>query len=350
MKRSIALILWIAAQVRTPDSAIVVGRLLSTEGMPVAGVRVIALETAYPRLNIAAQAATDKDGGYRLENLPSGEYFVVADPFNIPSYYPGTGNRDDSNPVAVTAGAVVKGIDFRLVRISGILRTVRTRTTGGSRYSGFLQDTQGRRLANFTVALSNADGKLWTATDTSGSFEFPSVRPGDSSIEAFGPTGELYEDLRIPVTLSADEVLEHHIGVRRLGDFAQRPDLYGPGDPRAKLLEFRRSGPGEQTFWRCQNPDSQVKPEYSEALRAADVRGSVAIQVYVDPNGKLVRLRVATPDANPDLALGAVKAVSQWKFTPLKFRSESSTRYVSCNGEGDVQDFQGTITFDSPPA
>jgi TonB family protein len=292
---------------------------------------------------------TDKNGGYRLENLPSGEYFVVADPFNIPSYYPGAGNRDDSTPVAVTAGAVVNGIDFRLVRISGILRTVRTGATGESRYSGFLQDTQGKRLANFTVALSNADGKLWTSTDTSGSFEFPSVRPGDFSIEAFGPTGELYEDLRIPITLHADESLEHHIGVRRLGNFAQRPDLYGPGDPKAKLLEFSRSGPGEQTFWRCQNLDAQVQPEYSESLLAANFRGSVTIQVYVDPDGKLVRLRVATPDAKPDLALAAVKAVSQWKFTPLKLRSETSTRYVSCNGEGDAQDFQGTVTFDTPP-
>jgi hypothetical protein len=66
--------------------------------------------------------------------------------------------------------------------------------------------------------------------------------------------------------------------------------------------------------------------------------------------GWTFRLRVATPDANPDLALAAVKTVSQWKLTPLRFRSEFLTRYVSCNGEGDVQDFQGTITFDSPSA
>src|SRR5688500_413880 len=49
MIRSIAFFLWIAAQLRTPDSAIVAGRFVSTEGMPVAGIRVIALETAYPR-------------------------------------------------------------------------------------------------------------------------------------------------------------------------------------------------------------------------------------------------------------------------------------------------------------
>lgn len=129
------------AQIATP--ATIMGRLRSTEGSPVVGVRVVALETAYPRLNIASQTETDRTGRYRLENLPAGEYFIVADPFNIPSYYPGTGNRDDSSPVSVTAGAVLSGIDFTFVRSSGVLRVVRTRSPGQTRLSGVLCDTKG---------------------------------------------------------------------------------------------------------------------------------------------------------------------------------------------------------------
>jgi len=352
MMRSIALLLWTAAQTTTPNSAIISGRLLSTEDTPVTGVRVAALETAYPRLNIAGQSETDKDGRYRLENLPPGEYFIVADPFKIPSYYPGTGSRDDSSRIALSAGAVINGVDFKFVRSSGVLRVVRTRSLGTIRFSGVFLDTKGRGLPNFTVMLSRSDGdaKRWTVTDASGSFEFLSLTAGEFSMEALAPVQEVYEDVRMPITLQADESLEQQMGVRLLGNVQQRPDLYGPGNPRERFQSLRRSGLAERTFWNCQNPDSQVRPEYPEAMRAANVNGSVAVQVNVDPNGKLVRLRIASPDTSPDLARAAVKAVSQWSFTPLKLRRDSSNRNtVSCNGEGEVEEFQGTVTFDFSP-
>jgi TonB family protein len=327
---------------------IIAGQLLSTEGTPLNGVRVIALETSYPRLNIVGQAETDKDGRYRLEGMPVGAYFIVADPFKIPSYYPGTGSRDDSTPVSVTAGAA-NGIDFKFVRSSGILRAVRTHSSGETRFSGFLQDTWGKGLPNFTVMLSsyNTQATLWTVTDTTGSFEFASLAAGEYSMEAFGPVQELYEDLRIPITLQADESLQQHVGVRQLGNFQQRPDLYGPGDPRERLKALRQNGPGAPTFWRCQDVGSQVQPEYPAALRAADVKGSVVIQANVDPNGKLVRLRIMSSNINPELARAAVRAVAQWKFTPLKWKYVSASQtFVSCDGEGDVREFQGTVEFE----
>src|SRR5262245_41214795 len=181
--------LWTTAQFTTPQTATVSGRLFSTDETPVMGVRIIALDTAYPRLNIASQAETDKDGRYRLENVPAGEYFIVADPFKIPSYYPGTGNRDDSIPVSVAAGAVITGVDFRFVRNSGILRVVRTRSPGETRFRGSLRDTQARGLANFTVMLSSSstDTRVWTVTDVTGLFEFSSLTPGEFSMEALSP-------------------------------------------------------------------------------------------------------------------------------------------------------------------
>lgn len=45
----IALTLWSAAQSSIPGSAVISGLLVTTEGLPVADMRVIALDTAYPR-------------------------------------------------------------------------------------------------------------------------------------------------------------------------------------------------------------------------------------------------------------------------------------------------------------
>jgi TonB family protein len=352
--RSIALLIfWTAAQIAPARSAIVSGRLLSTDETPVAGVEVIALETAWPRLKAAARTETDNDGRYRLENLPAGEYFIVADPFKVPSYYPGVGNRDDSTPVSVTAGAIRTGVDFKFVRSSGLLRAVRKRSVGETGLSGVLQDRQGKALASFTVMLSNSntDARLWTVTDASGSFEFRSLTAGDFSIEASAPVDELYEDLQAPLTLHADETLDIQLGVRQIGNFQQRPDLYGPVSLRERVVSLSQTGPGEPSFWRCQRADSQAKPEYSEALRAAGVKGSVTLLVNVDAQGELVRLRMVSANSNPELIRAALKAVAQWKFTPLKFeRVSSGQTMVSCNGAGAAQDFQGTVTFDFPPA
>jgi hypothetical protein len=95
--------------------AVLSGRLTTPQGDPLAGMRIIALSTAYPRLDISSQAETESNGRFRLENVPPGEYFIVADPFNYPSYFPGTGNRDDSRRVEVSAGAAISNLDFAFV-------------------------------------------------------------------------------------------------------------------------------------------------------------------------------------------------------------------------------------------
>src|SRR4029078_960535 len=162
---------------------------------------------------------------------PAGDYFIVADPLKIPSYFPGTGSRDESTPVSVKAGDVINGRAFRFVRNSGILGTTRTRSSGESRLSGVVRDTQGRGIPNFTVKLSgfDKDDRRWTVTDASGHFAFTALRPGEFSLDVLTPIIEdLYEDLRVPITLHPQENLDQQLGVRRFGNFEQRPDLYAP--------------------------------------------------------------------------------------------------------------------------
>src|SRR5262249_18572578 len=153
------------------------------------------------------------------------------------------------------------------VRSSGILRVVRTRSPGQTRFSGVLRDTQGRGLPNFIVMLSSSesDARQWAVTNVSGAFELLSLTAGEFSVETLAPVQEAYEDLRFPITLHTDQSLEQDIGVRRLGNFQQRPDLYGQGDLRERAVSLvNRNGPGGAIFWRCQNPDWQAQPEYSD--------------------------------------------------------------------------------------
>ena len=132
---------------------------------------------------------------------------------------------------------------------------------------------------------------------------------------------------------------------------SSRPDLYGPGDLRKRIESLGQRGPGAPTFWRCQNLSAQVQPEYSDAARVANVKGSVDVLVNVDPNGRLVGLRIASAGSKPDFARAAVNAVSQWTFTPIKWKYVSFTQtIVGCSGEGDVREFQGVVRLDFPPA
>jgi TonB family protein len=346
----VSLVVLAAAQVQPQIApSVLTGRLTSLQGDPVAGVRVVALVTAYPRLDMPSQAETDNNGRFRLENVPPGEYFIVADPFNSPSYYPGTGNRDDSRPVAVTPGAAISGIDFTFVRNSGILRIVRTPSQGAPRFSGVLRDTKGNGIPNITIKLTHAQTqeRHWTVSSSTGAFQYPGLTAGEYAMETFAPG--MLEEATLSITLRDGESLEQEIGLRPLGNWQQRPDLYAKGDSREREEHLRMNGPGERIFWRCQSVDQQVQPQYPPAVRDSGIRGSVTLQINVDTKGKLLWVRVTSADANPDLARAAVDAVAQWRFTPIKWTIiQVSTSAYSCDGDGETVPFQGTVSFRFP--
>jgi TonB family protein len=351
MSQFILSIVVLAAALIQPQStpAVLSGRLTTPQGDPVSGVRVIALSTAYPRLDISSQTETESNGRFRLDNVPPGEYFIVADPFDFPSYFPGTGNRDDSRRVAVPAGATIGNLDFALIRISGILRVVRTPSQGAPRFSGVLRDTKGDGIPDIAIKLthSQTQERYWTVSNASGAFQYQALRAGDYSMETFA--GGILEEPKLSITLRAGESLEQEIGLRSFGNWQQRPDLYAKGDLRERQEHLRMNGPGERIFWRCQNLDQQVQPQYPQAARDAGIRGSVTLQINVDATGKLVWIRVVSPDANPDFARAAVDSVAQWRFTPIKqMIINVGSSAFSCNGDGEVVPFQGTVTFNFP--
>jgi TonB family protein len=86
---------------------------------------------------------------------------------------------------------------------------------------------------------------------------------------------------------------------------------------------FRRHFPDANTY-RAYNPGEidgklnavhLVNPQYTAALAARRVSGTVTLAYYVDEKGR-VRMPVTVNDADPELADLAVEAVKQWQFEP----------------------------------
>ena len=56
--------------------------------------------------------ATDALGRYRLENVPAGQYYIVAGKLTEPTYYPGASVLSGAGTVTIEAGSLLQGIDF----------------------------------------------------------------------------------------------------------------------------------------------------------------------------------------------------------------------------------------------
>jgi len=72
------------------------GTLRGTDGKPAAGLRVAAMarpdvgNTAGTATSLVSITQTDDNGRYRLEDIPPGQYYIVAERVTLPTYYPGT--------------------------------------------------------------------------------------------------------------------------------------------------------------------------------------------------------------------------------------------------------------------
>jgi hypothetical protein len=160
-----------------PAGGTITGRIVSLDGKPVAGLRVMALavEDSPPQSGsaILSIAQTDAAGNYRLEKVAPGRYYITAGLVDLPSYYPGVGNRTDARVVNITGGALVQGIDFTQVIPSAVKLSGRVvRSNSGSPATG----------SGSQVLLTSTTGTALTTNIASdGTFQFPSVRPGKYS-------------------------------------------------------------------------------------------------------------------------------------------------------------------------
>jgi hypothetical protein len=119
------LLLLQGAQKPPVASGVITGRILAPDGTPASGVRVSAVSvdnavTGAGNVMMAGLAQTDDSGRFRLEELPSGRYYIVAGPSGIASYFPGVRAETDAQPVTVPAGAKIAGVNFSLARSVGV--------------------------------------------------------------------------------------------------------------------------------------------------------------------------------------------------------------------------------------
>jgi TonB family protein len=329
---------------QTPTTGAASGRITGMDGAPISGIRVGALETSYPRLNIASQGETDKDGRFRLV-IAVGEYFIIADPFTRPSYYPGVASRDDAKRVAISPGENLPNLDFKFVAASGVVKTTRTPSSGLPKFSGVIRDVLGKPLPNITVALTAAQARTrkWTVTNASGDFEFSNLTNGSFSVATLSPEFDpsrgyaATEELAFPLTLAANETVRMELGLRRFGNADQRPDLYAPVPSRPR--EGLTTGVPPALFWRYQKLDEQQQPRASN-------KGVVDVQLKIDSTGELQWIRVASVKADPELARSVVETVGQWNFLALKVTNDRFNRFST--DEGDPTALTSTVTFTFP--
>src|SRR5215471_11942621 len=113
------------------QSGSITGTLKNESGTPAAHVRVAAmvrpdsLQDAVSVASFASLTETDDQGRYRLENISPGHYYVVAGRVDLPTYFPGKLEMKNGTDILITAGVLLRGIDFALNdrsagRMSGI--------------------------------------------------------------------------------------------------------------------------------------------------------------------------------------------------------------------------------------
>jgi hypothetical protein len=180
-----------------PRAGVIAGRVVDEFGEPVLDAEVRALRyqsrLGQRRLTAASRVERADDlGAFRLFGLLPGTYFVSAvprwrDPATdndeqaeyAPTYYPGTVDLAEAEPVRVSLGAEVSGLEV-------VLRPVRT-----SRIGGAVMDSTGAPAAGAQVSVVKRErgNAFVTLSETrvraDGTFELTRLAPGSYSVQAW---------------------------------------------------------------------------------------------------------------------------------------------------------------------
>jgi hypothetical protein len=169
---------WTGIDAELLEGGAIEGSVTHGAGLPVAGFLVCAF--AFTATGEAGRCSrSGSDGAYAIRGLPSEDYkveFASEDEFNyLNQYWQGSGDYFDWDPVAVTAGGTVTGIDAELEPGVEIAGTVREAGTG--------QPLAGIRVTLLDGATEEPRGRF-AFSDTSGRYAFRG-RPGGTYVVAF---------------------------------------------------------------------------------------------------------------------------------------------------------------------
>lgn len=260
-----------------PRGSAIAGKVTDEFGEPITGVQVQVQRYMYlpggqRRLTYAgAPGSTNDLGEFRVFGLMPGEYIVSTvarggmnfqqggsgstDSFEgyAPSYYPGTPNPADAQPVTVGLGQEV-ALNFSLV------------AARMARISGSAFDSQGRPAAGaFLSLVSRGAGFIYGLSSgtvsADGSFTLINVAPGEQTLQAeVNPRapGDQRESASVPVTVTGVDITGLRIttspGATIGGSvvFEGTSPRSGEPIPRITVQDARPDEPGAIFF----NPDS----------------------------------------------------------------------------------------------
>lgn len=192
----LGLLLWFQGAPARPG--VVTGQLHALDGSPAIAVRVAAMpvptSNAKPEDGVQyftypppeASALTDKEGRYRLNNLPPGRYYIMAGAFGEPTYYPGLAAMETATAINVTSGGSTPNLDFKLLKLLG--GKIGGRLSAGARDPQLKATLLGGKLEELLDVQIGADG----------TFEFGHVPPGTYLVGLF-PRPAGFSSLVVPV-------------------------------------------------------------------------------------------------------------------------------------------------------
>ncbi|HEY1307084.1 MAG TPA: carboxypeptidase-like regulatory domain-containing protein [Vicinamibacterales bacterium] len=230
-------------------AGVIYGRVVDQSGDPLAGTRVQALRSRVVQgkrrlQSVGAADQTDDTGAFRIYGLPAGDYYVAAaaglgdqvkrDP---PTYYPGTANLAEAQPITIAAGAEASADfqigDVRNARVSGIVVN-----SAGNPIPAMVN------LVSETVstgpALEGTVAALQVHADAGpdGRFTLENVPPGPYTLTAMlmpGPVGpDVFEAPRTNTPSVADMV-------RRIPEQAMMPLVVSGSDVNSLTLVTQRA-------------------------------------------------------------------------------------------------------------
>jgi hypothetical protein len=172
---TILLTAFLAMQGQPQPAGTISGILKNADGRPAVGARVSALAKPQSALeaadlaDLSSIAQTDAQGRFKLENVPPGEYYIIAGRVDVPTYFPGSPQMSAGTVVKVAPAASIGGIDFAMNDTS--IRTAATDT---------FQVALGRRSVPIRVVAENG-GKLPVHSET-GTVMLEFERAADGSV------------------------------------------------------------------------------------------------------------------------------------------------------------------------
>jgi hypothetical protein len=193
-------------EIRVERGGKLAGKVLKPNGSPAADVPVSLLSrdtgTAGPYM-ARFSAQTGKDGSYRFENLPSGDYVVAAAVENkqnamdvlarlrgesqLVTYHPAATTIRDALTVHVNPGGTVGGVNITLVtRESFVVSGVVVRQTDGTALAGATVVLRNKE-SELSGALVPGMGQRTTRTDAEGHWSFSNVAEGSYVVTALAP-------------------------------------------------------------------------------------------------------------------------------------------------------------------